>query len=819
MLFRKSILILFSLVVPIVAQAGKPVKSNARAISASALVAVPRQVTLTGRYAETRVQIEEQMKDGKTREWSSKSQFAFADPTVATIDESGIVRPLKDGKTLLLATYQKRIVRVPITVSGIGAPSVARFYTDVSPLLSRTGCNSGACHGAAQGKGGFKLSLQGYDPDMDYDWITRGNMARRITPSQPDNSLFLRKPTLGVVHKGGKRFDVLSPEYRVLRDWIVAGMPAPDPKEARVVRLDVYPQMRTLPLKQTQRFTVTATYGDGTKRDVTAETIFTASDENVATVTPDGEATIKGSGEGAILLRYQGLVKTARLISPFATPRKPEEAIAESGGNAIDRLVLEKIFALGLNTSANCSDSDFLRRAYLDTIGLLPTTEEVRTFLTDTTPEKRTRLVETLLERPEYVDFWTLKWGDILKSSRRILSDKGMYALNHWIREGVTQNKPWNQFARELLLAQGSTFDQGPANYYKAATSPNELAEMTSQVFLGVRIQCAKCHNHPYERWTQNQYYQMSAFFARIGRKRGERGEESQIFVARNGEVTHPKTHKVMLATALDAKALPSEFTGDRREALAEWITSDQNPFFAKEIANRLWRHFMGRGIVEPVDDMRVTNPPSNEALLDHLAKDFVRHGYDLKYLMRSIMLTQAYQRSAIPTKKNAQDVKYYSHNNFKRLSAEQLMEAITSATGVPEKFAGYPVGTRATQLPDTTAPSYFLELFGRPARNIACECERSDDPNLGQILHLMNNAGINGRIASKEGRISKAFTAKQTPEQIVEDVYLASLSRFPSSEERQHAVNTITKAKTPQNAAEDLLWVLINSKEFVFNH
>jgi hypothetical protein len=815
---KKYLLALLPLLLPSLALAGKT--NTARpAARLNALVAVPAQVTLNGRYAEARVLLEERTADGKTRDGSSKARFTVADPALATIDESGIVRPLKDGKTTLLAQYQERTIRIPLTISNAGAQVTPRFHADVEPILSRTGCNGGACHGAAQGKGGFKLSLQGYDPEMDYAWITRANLARRITPSQPDNSLFLRKPTLGVVHKGGKRFDVKSSEYRLLKDWIVGGMPAPDPKEPKMTRLEVYPQARTLPLKQTQRFIVTAHFEDGTKRDVTAQTVFTASDENVATVTPDGEATIKGSGEGAILMRYQGLVKTARLISPFAAPRKAEEAKQEARGNAIDRLVLEKLFALGLNTSTICTDSDFLRRAYLDTIGLLPTAEEARAFLADTHPEKRTRLITALLERPEYVDFWALKWGDILKSSRRILSDKGMYAMNRWIRQSVQENKPWNQFAQELILAQGSTFDNGPANYYRAATNPNELSEMTSQVFLGVRMQCAKCHNHPYERWTQNQYYQMAAFFARVGRKGGARGEESQIFVNRYGDVTHPKTRKTVLATALDASPLPADFQGDRRQALADWITSDRNPFFAKVLVNRLWRHFMGRGFVEPVDDMRVTNPASNEALLDYLSKDFVQHGYDVKYLMKSILLTQTYQRSAIPTKKNAQDTKYYSHYTFKRMGAEQLLEAISSATGVAEKFAGYPAGVKATQLPDTTVASYFLELFGRPARNIACECERSDEPNLGQMLHLMNNSGINGKIADKQGRIAKAFAQKQPLDQMLEEVYLSALSRYPSQEEKKQALALITKSKAPQTTAEDLLWVLINSKEFVFNH
>ncbi|MCX6379671.1 MAG: DUF1549 and DUF1553 domain-containing protein [Armatimonadetes bacterium] len=793
--------------------------AGAKATAAlNALTATPSKISLTGRYGEARLLIEELQSDGKVFDVSGKAKYTFADPKIAAIDESGVVRPLKDGKTELVATLGARTVKIPLLVKGSADKAPPRFHADIIPILTRTSCNSGACHGAAQGRGGFKLSLAGFDPDTDYDWITRANLARRITPSQPDNSLFLRKPTLGVVHKGGKRFDVTSSEYRILKDWIVTGMPAPDPKEAQVTKLEVYPQNRTLPIGKTQRYIVTATYNDGVTRDVSAETLFTASDENVAKVTADGEATVVGNGEGAIIIRYQGLSKTTRIISPFSTPQKVNvERLAK--GNPIDTFILAKVYALGLEPSPIASDSDLLRRTYLDTIGVQPSPDETRLFLANTDPEKRAKLIDELLNRPEYVDFWALKWGDILKCSRRILSEKGMYSLYAWIRKSVAENKPWNQFAREVLLAQGSTFEEGPANYYRAANGATELAEMTSQVFLGVRMQCAKCHNHPYEKWTQNQYYQMASFFTRVRTKAGKTADEHQVFLAANGDISNPRTKKVAVPTPLDAKPVPATFNGDRREPLVDWITSDKNPFFAREIVNRLWKHFMGRGFVEPVDDLRVSNPPSNEALLDYLAQDFIKHRYDLKYLMRSIMMTQSYQRSAIPTKKNVLDTKFYSHYTFKRLGAEQLMEAVTSATGVAEKFAGYPAGTRATQLPDPAVPSYFLELFGRPARNIACECERTDEPNLDQIIHLMNNTGINGRIISKEGRIAQLFTAKTPFPKVVEDVYLATLARYPTADEVKRTTQAMNKAKVPQNVAEDLLWALVNSKEFLFNH
>jgi len=801
-----------------------------------ALVATPRQVVLQGRYMEARVLISGRTASGSLRDVSRQVKLSILPPKIASVDENGIVHPITDGSTTLLAQFNggprraTRVVRVPIIVRGASKAGPPRFLTDVMPVLTKAGCNQGACHGAAAGKGGFKLTLLGYDPELDYESITRAQAARRVSPAEPENSLLLRKPTLRVAHRGGLRFRVSSPEYRLLRDWIAGGLPGPSPKEPRIARLEVIPPVRTLPIGQTQRFIVLAYYNDGTCRDVTAQTLFTANDEAIATVTPDGEAKATGPGEGAIVIRYQGLVATARIISPFDKPwayaLRPgslHRSRAQSGDtphvSPIDRIVMQKLAALGLKPSPRSSDTDFLRRVYLDVIGLLPTPEEVRAFVANRDPQKREKLIDSLLQRPEYVDFWTMKWADLLRCSRRLLSEKGMYTFYNWIRQSVSENKPWDQFARELLLAGGSTYQEGPANFFRTSSKPEELAETTSQVFLGVRIQCARCHNHPYEKWTQNQYWQMAAFFAQVKAKQGNAERELLVYATSSGEVKHPKTQKEVTPCALDSSPLPATYHGDRREALVEWLTSPRNPFFARIIVNRIWRHLMGRGLVEPVDDMRVTNPPSNESLLDWLAQDFVQHGYDLKYLIRTILRSETYQRSAEPAHGNARDTRYYSHYPFKRLGAEQLMDAITSATGVPEKFNGYPAGLRAAQLPDTTVPSYFLELFGRPARNTPCECERSDEPNLGQVLHLMNNIGINAKLSAKNGRVAALMAAKLPDDKVVEELYLASISRFPTPQERRQAVQLMARAKNRQQAAEDILWALMNSKEFVFNH
>ena len=577
------------------------------------------------------------------------------------------------------------------------------------------------------------------------------------------------------------------------------------------------PATRTLAVGQSQRFLVRAHYADGSSRDATPRTLFTAGDEQIATVDPEGTATAVGPGEGAVVIRYQGLVAIARVVSPFGRPmaHDPRATI-----DPIDARVADKLAALGLQASGRCTDADFLRRAYLDVIGEPPTPEEARAFLWDRNPKKRETLIDALLDRPEYVDFWTLKWADILRASRGRLSEKGMYAFHRWIRHSVAENRPWDELGARAAAGRGQRRStRGAANYFRVARRPEELAETTSQVFLGVRIQCARCHNHPYERWTQNQYYEMAAFFARVRSKRGERPEENDVYLASEGEVNHPKTGARVLPTALDAAPLPESYAGDRREALARWLTSPENPYFAHALVNRVWRHFMGRGLVEPVDDLRATNPPSNEALFDWLAGEFVRSGFDVKHLMRLICRSETYQRSSRPTANNARDDRYYSHFPFKRLDAEPLMDAIAAATGVPEKFAGFPLGTHAAQLPDFGVPSYFLELFGRPARQIACECERVSEPNVAQVLHLMNNADLNQHIAADTGRVARLIAADLPPASVADALYLAALSRFPTPEERKVSVVALTGTAERRHNAEDLLWALLNSKEFLFNH
>ncbi|MDX1931425.1 MAG: DUF1553 domain-containing protein [Capsulimonadales bacterium] len=778
-----------------------------------ALTGAESVVRLAGPYASYRFLVEDRQGTA-VRDVSDAVRFRIADPTVVRITD-GTVRGLRNGETSVTIRKDDRELTVPVQVTGLVADPAPRFVTDVLPVLTRSGCNMGGCHGAASGKGGFRLSLQGYDPDADHESITRAAGARRVNPAQPENSLLLRKPTMAVPHRGGRALEAGSPEYRLLADWIRAGMPGPKAGEPEVLGLDAVPAVRTLPVGGRQRFRVLARFSDGTRRDVTSETLFSGSDSTVVSVTPDGTATVTGKGEGAVLVRYRDLVTTSTIVSPFAPPLRT----VPKGNTPLDRILLRKLAGLGLQPSSRCSDADFLRRAYLDLIGTLPEADTVRAFLADRDPQKREKLVDALFERPEYTDYWTLRWGDILRSSRNALGDKGLIAFNRWLRDSVATNKPWNRLTRELVLASGSTFDNGPANYYRASAGPEALTETTAQVFLGVRIQCARCHNHPYERWKQDQYYRLAAFFARVRTKDGANPDEKVIHTAGTGDVTHPRTKQAVTPAALDATPLPATFAGDRRRALADWLTGPDNPFFARILVNRIWKHFMGQGLAEPVDDLRVTNPPTNPELLDYLAKDFVRNGYDVRRLIRTIMVSDAYQRSAIETPTNAADTKYYSRFFVKRVPAEPLLDALTVATGVPEKFGGYPAGLRATELPDTTAQSYFLDLFGRPARNIVCQCERIDAPNLSQVLHFVNGKNINARLASENGRVARLIGAKTPDNLLIEELYLAALSRYPTEEERLDALVNLAAAKDRRKEAEDILWALLNSKEFLFNH
>jgi hypothetical protein len=782
----------------------------------TSLEALPSAVRLNGPAASQRLVVLGRFADGSTRDLTPQATFT-ADGPAARL-EGGRIRPASDGKSAIVVKAAGLETRVPVEVQGATAERVVSFRNEVVPVLTKLGCNQGACHGSQHGKGGFRLSLLGFEPAPDHTAIVKSAEGRRATPFDPEESLLLTKPTLAVAHGGGKRLDPASPEYALLRLWLEQGAPGPVEADPSVKALAVLPERRLMQTGQDQRLVALATMSDGTQRDVTAEAKFDTLNEGVAKVTPAGLATTVGQGETSVMVRYQGHAALARLTVPYG----PEKAFAWTPANVVDEKAAAKWRALGLAPSPPCTDAEFLRRVMLDTIGTTPTVAEVDDFLAETNPAKRVRLVDRLLDRPEYVDYWSLKWGDILRVNGEKLGKQGMLAFNLWLRNSFRENKPVDRMVDELVTAQGSIFTNGPANYFRVANGPDDLAETTAQVFMGVRLQCAKCHHHPFESYGQDDYYGLAAYFARIRTKGSQEfglfGGEQVVFVAPAGDVFQPRSGKKMAPRPLGAE--PADDPVDRRRALARWLTEKGNPWLARNVANRYWGYLMGKGLVNPIDDLRETNPPSNPELLDALASEFVTGGFDLKKLLRLILTSNTYQLSALPTPDNRLDTTAFTHYTLKRLTAEQLLDAVNAATGTVEKFPLQPAGTRAISLPDTTYPSYFLDTFGRPLRVQACECERSGDPTLGQALHLMNGDLVNRKVTQADGRLTRLMRdPKLTDDTLVDALYHVTFNRPPTADERASARALIADAPSRAVGAQDLFWGLLNSKEFLFNH
>ncbi|MFO0952745.1 MAG: DUF1553 domain-containing protein [Isosphaeraceae bacterium] len=778
----------------------------------------PAKVGLNGPEATQRLVVVATLPDGSTRDVTASARFEPADATLVKVEAGGLLRPLADGKSDVKVKVGKAEVTVPVVVSKARAARVVSFRNEVEPVLTKLGCNQGACHGSQHGKGGFKLSLLGFEPAPDFTQIVKSAEGRRVTPFAPEESLLLLKPTLAVAHGGGKRLEPDSPEYNLLKLWLEQGAPGPVEADPAVTGLAVLPERRVMEPGQDQRLVVLATLSDGSTRDVTDQARFDTLNEGVVKVDGKGLARTVGQGETNVMVRYMGRASMARVTVPYAHDR-PFEFPAK---NVLDEKAAVKWRTLGLVPSPICSDAEFLRRAMLDTIGTTPTTAEVEEFLADSRPDKRDRLVDRLLERPEYVDYWSLKWGDILRVNADKLGKQGMLAFNLWLRNAFRDNRPVDRMVDELVTAQGSIFTNGPANYFRVASSPDDLAETTAQVFMGVRLQCAKCHHHPFEAYGQDDYYGLAAYFARIRTKRSEEfglfGGEQVVYVAKTGDVVQPRTGKRMAPRPLNAE--PADDPVDRRRALAKWLTGKDNPWLARNVANRYWGYLMGKGLVNPIDDLRETNPPSNPELLDALASEFVNGGYDLKKLLRLILTSRVYQLSSLPTPDNRLDTTFFTHYTLKRLTAEQLLDAINFATETTEKFPLQPAGTRAIALPDTNYPSYFLDTFGRPMRVQACECERSADPTLNQALHLMNGDLVNRKVAQNDGRLMKMLRdPKLTDASLVRTLYMVTFNRPATEAEVTAAVGLIADAPSRAVGAQDLFWGLLNSKEFLFNH
>jgi hypothetical protein len=707
-------------------------------------------------------------------------------------------------------------------------PRRFNFENQIVPILSKLGCNSGGCHGKAEGQNGFKLSVFGFDPHADYDAIVKEARGRRVAPAAPEHSLILRKTLGQVPHGGGKRMSERSREHATLLAWIAAGMPFGSPDDPVVERIEVAPADRTLEPKSTQQLQVTAVLSDGTRQDVTASANYSANVPPIAAVNEQGLIeTHELAGEAAVMVSYLGKVGLSRVIvpqkrdRPFVRPRQT---------NLLDLLVWNKLELLGIQPSEPANEEEFLRRLFLDLIGTLPTTAEARAFLADTRADKRERLVDELLERPEFVDFWALKWADILRVDRQQLKARGAVTFYEWLRTSIRQNKPYDQFVREIVTAQGSSDRVGPANLYRVVATPELLASTTSQIFLGVRIECAQCHHHPFDKWAQDDFYGMVGFFSRVQR-RGD-GEGIDVAVGPPAEVKNPRTGKVVPPHPLEAVGSTSPTSSsqpptthpdsDPRVALADWMTSPDNRWFSRAIANRLWSHFFGRGLVEPIDDMRDTSPASNEPLLQALSRYTADQKFDLKQVIRLITTSQVYQLSSTPNASNERDDQNFSHAAMKSVPAEVLLDAISQATGRPEEFSLQPIGTRAIQLWDNRVNHYFLAVFGRPLRVTACECERINEPSVAQVLHLMNAPEIQAKISHPRGRVQRLVRAGRSANDIVDELYLATYSRLPRDPERSSAVGYIDAATADGRrveAVEDLLWTLMNTTEFLFNH
>jgi hypothetical protein len=797
---------------------------------------LPAESTLTGPHASQRLIVLAEEGRRFVGDLTSKATFASSNVSVASVNEAGIVKAVGDGEAVITSTVDGKQVATKVKVDKTQEPFSWSFRNHVIPMLTKIGCNSGACHGALAGKGGFKLSLRGYAPEIDYFVLTRQAGGRRVDRVEPAQSLVLRKPTMTVNHGGGLKIELGSQDFQVLADWIASGAPGPDKRDPRIQRLEVFPTEAVLKPKDKLQVLVRAWYSDGHAEDVTRLAKYSSNEDLVAGVDQEGKVRVAGHGEAAITVWYSNLVAASRIVSPLANKVDAKVFAATPRQNYIDDLVLKKLESLHIVPSPVCNDGEFIRRAYLDAAGILPTPEEVKKFLADSSSDKRKRLIDSLLERPEFVDYWAYKWSDLLLVSTRRLPQAEMWAFYQFIRERVADNKPWDQFAREVLTASGNTLQKGAANYFVLHQDVTDLTEATSVAFMGMSITCSRCHNHPLEKWTQDQYWEMANLFSRVALKNGDRGA-TVVQSEPTGEVFHPRRGIAMLPTPLDGKPLPADSKLDRRQYFADWLTAPENPFFAKALVNRVWRNFLGRGLVEAEDDLRQTNPPTNDELLNALAKDFVDHHYDIKHLIRTIMNSATYQRSSNPLPENAGDDRFYSHYLVRRLSAEVILDMYSQVTGVPTPFKNvysgvegglaptenYPEGTRALQLPDSRVASSFLDSFGRPERIQTCSCERQQDSSVSQALHINNGQTLNDKLRAKNSRIEQWLQEKIGDEEAIRRLFLLALCREPTKQELGKFKSLLADATKEKNAGrreilEDLFWAVLSGKEFLFN-
>jgi hypothetical protein len=784
-----------------------------------ALVAVevhPAQVHLSGSRDRQSLVVQATYADGITRDVTAAASVAVAEPGIAALD-GRVVRPLADGDTSLTVAFADRSLAVPVQVRQAAETPPLSFKLDVMPVFMKTGCNTGSCHGAARGKDGFRLSLFGFDPDGDHHRLTREISGRRLNLALAEESLLLEKATNAVPHSGGAKIKVGDRYHATLLEWLQKGAPADPGPVPAVTKVEIFPGGAVLDGPgQTQQLTVRATYADGTDRDVTALAVFLTSNDNAAIVSQEGVITAKNRGEAFVMARFE--THTVGMDTIVLPQGLQFTWSAPPAANAIDELVDRKLQKLRINPSGLCSDEEFLRRVSLDICGTLPTSDEYRSFIQSTDPDKRAHLVDSLLERKEFVELWVMKWSELLmiRTSQQI-SYKAMLLYYNWLQERIQANVPIDQLVRELLSANGGTFTNAATNYYQNETDTLKVAENVAQVFLGMRIQCAQCHNHPFDRWTMDDYYGVANFFAQIGRKPGEDPRETVIFNSGGGDVKHPVGGRVVPPKVLGG-GFPDLAGRDRRAVMAEWLTAPDNDYFARNLVNIVWAHFFGPGLVNEVDDVRVSNPSVNEALLADLAGRFVESKYDFKKLVRDICTSRTYQLSTKTNETNAADERNFSHALLRRVRAEVLLDMVSAVTDTKNKFAGLPLGARAVQIADGNTSTYFLTTFGRATRGTVCSCEVKMEPNLSQALHLLNGDTVQGKIQAG-GLVKRLLDAGQSPEQIIEEFYVRALTRRPTDKEKAELLALVGTDPDPRQALEDGFWAVLNSREFVFNH
>jgi hypothetical protein len=794
------------------------------------LAVYPTEISLKGLDDSAQLIVTANLAAGRTQDLSGDIKYEVSNPEVARVSGSGRVIPLANGSTEIKAVYGDKVTKLTVKTESCDVNLPINFANQIVPIFTKLGCNSGGCHGKSGGQNGFALSLLGFVPELDYQTLVKENRGRRLFPASPDHSLLLLKATGVMAHGGGSRMEAGSDEYKLVRRWIAAGTPYGKPEDPVVTKITVYPESRVLSRNNRQQFAVYAHYSDGSVLDVTQRAQYESNDQEIAVVDGAGLVrTLELSGQAAIMARYQANVAVFRAVVPLGA-KVPDYKFEPA--TIVDRFTHKKWQELGIVPSELASDEVFLRRAYLDITGTLPTPARVKAFLADTNPNKRDRLIDDLLETPEYTYLFANKWADILRVKRRNQpgAAEGTFSFHNWIRQSIAQDKPYDQFARDILGATGQESQSPPVVWYKELQNPQQFVDDTAQVFLGLRIACAQCHHHPYEKWSQDDYWGMAAFFGRVGRKnvqvpggfQNQQGTTQAIYNMASGSVTNKRTGQPAKITPLDGEPMTIGTDEDPRHKLADWMADPKNPFFARAVANRYWAHFFGRGIVDPLDDMRITNPPSNPELLDALAKDLIDHKFSLKHLIRTICKSRTYQLSAVPNDFNKHDKQAYARYYPRRMGAEVLFDAVSLVTQSPAAFGGLPqdkhAPTRALMLPDESFASYFLDVFGRPQRISACECERVSEANLAQALHLLNSQEVQNKLSRAGGRADLLARDPRPDAEKVEELFLWAFARRPSSDHLRVALDHINRhAQDKKTAYENILWALINTKEFVF--